>query len=152
MDGVLIIGEHGDYASNEKEQKLYPRYSFFEQVCGLFSTSGRSVPVFNDIHLSYSWEQARWMYDRARELQVQLMAGSSLPVAYRNPWLEYELETPIEEAISVAYGGLDAYGFHALELLQCMVERRKNGETGIVAVQCLEGKEVWEVGKWGMWS
>ena len=30
VDGVLIIGEHGDYASNEKEQKLYPRYSFFE--------------------------------------------------------------------------------------------------------------------------
>jgi len=71
VDGVLIIGEHGDYASNEKEQKLYPRYSFFEQVCGLFSTSGRSVPVFDDIHLSYSWEQARWMYDRARELQCR---------------------------------------------------------------------------------
>ena len=24
VDGVLIIGEHGDYGSNEKEQKLYP--------------------------------------------------------------------------------------------------------------------------------
>ena len=54
------------------------------------------------------------MYDRARELKVPLMAGSSLPVAYRNPWLEYELETPLEEALSMAYGGLDAYGFHAL--------------------------------------
>jgi hypothetical protein len=137
VDGVLIIGEHGDYGSNEKGQKLYPRRFFFEQVCGLFSTSGHSVPVFNDKHLSYSWEQARWMYDRARALKVPFMAGSSLPVAYRNPWLEYELETPVEEALSMAYGGLDAYGFHALELLQCMVERRRNGETGIVAVQCL---------------
>ena len=82
------------------------------------------------------------MYDRARELKVPFMAGSSLPVAYRNPWLEYELETPVEEALTMAYGGVDAYGFHALELLQCMVERRRNGETGIVAVHCLEGKEV----------
>ena len=114
VDGVLIIDEHGDYGMNEKEQKLYPRHAFFEQVCGLFSTSGHSVPVFNDKHLSYSWEQAGWMYDRARELKVPLMAGSSLPVAYRNPWLEYELETPLEEALSMAYGGLDAYGFHAL--------------------------------------
>ena len=52
----------------------------------------------------------------------------------------------------MAYGGLDAYGFHALELLQCMVERRRNGETGIVAVQCLEGQEVWEAEKQGLWS
>jgi hypothetical protein len=66
--------------------------------------------------------------------------------------LEYELETPVEEALSMAYGGLDAYGFHALELLQCMVERRRNGETGIVAVQCLEGQEVWEAEKQGLWS
>jgi len=32
VDGVLIIGEHGDYAWNEKEQHLYPRRYFFEQV------------------------------------------------------------------------------------------------------------------------
>ncbi|MEE3233109.1 MAG: hypothetical protein VX294_03005 [Candidatus Latescibacterota bacterium] len=152
VDGVLIIGEHGDYASNEKEQKLYPRRFFFEQVCGLFSTSGHSVPVFNDKHLSYSWDQAKWMYDRALELKVPLMAGSSLPVAYRNPWLEYELETPIEEALSIAYGGLDAYGFHALELLQCMIERRKGGETGIARVQCIEGDKVWEAERKGWWS
>ena len=152
IDGVLIIGEHGDYAFNEKGQKLYPRRFFFEQVCGVFSTVGRSVPVFNDKHLSYSWNQAKWMYDRARELKVPLMAGSSLPIAYRNPWLEYELETPVEEALSIAYGGLDAYGFHALELLQCMIERRKGGETGIVGVECIEGDDVWEAERRGWWS
>ena len=152
VDGVLIIGEHGDYAWNEKEQHLYPRRYFFEQACGVFASSGRSVPVFTDKHLSWSWQQAKWMYDRAKELDVPFMAGSSLPVAYRKPWLEHELETPIEEALSIAYGGLESYGFHALETLQCMVERRKGGETGIVAVQCLEGEAVWEARDAGRWS
>lgn len=152
VDGVLIVGEHGDYAWNEKEQHLYPRRFFFEQVCGVFATSGRAVPVFSDKHLSWSWEQACWMYDRARELHVPFMAGSSLPVAYRRPWLEYDLDTPVDEALSMAFGGLDSYGFHALELLQCMVERRPGGETGIVAVQCLEDDEVWKARDRGVWS
>ena len=32
-DGVIIIGEHGDYTWNEKDQHLYPRKYFMEQVC-----------------------------------------------------------------------------------------------------------------------
>ena len=152
VDGVLIIGEHGDYALNEKGQHLYPRRYFFEQVCGVFATAGRSVPVFSDKHLSWSWEQSKWMYDRAIELKVPFMAGSSLPLTYRKPWLEHSIGTPMSEAISIAYSDLDSYGFHGLELLQCMVERRSGGETGIGAVQCLEGEEVWKACDEGRWS
>ena len=152
VDGVLAIGEHGDYAWNEREQHLYPRKYFFEQICGVFATSGRSVPVFSDKHLSYNWADAKWMYDRAKALDVPFMAGSSVPLSWRNPWIEYDLDTPLEEALSLAYGGLDSYGFHGLEGLQCMVERRRGGETGIVAVQCLEGEAVWQAGDDGRWS
>lgn len=152
VDGVLLIGEHGDYAWNEKEQHLYPRKYFMEQICGVFATSKRSVPVFNDKHLSYNWHDAQWMYDRARTLGAPLMAGSSLPVGYRSPWLEHELETPLQEALSCGYSGLDSYGFHALETLQCMVERRRGGETGVVAVTCLEGEAVWQAAREGRWS
>ena len=152
VDGVLLIGEHGDYAWNEKEQHLYPRRFFFEQICGAFATSGRSVPVFSDKHLSWSWQQAKWMYDRAQELQVPFMAGSSLPLTYRRPWLEHPLDTPIDEALAIAYGGLDSYGFHGFETLQCMVERRPGGEKGIAAVQCLEGDAVWQARDEGRWS
>lgn len=152
VDGVLLIGEHGDYPFDELGRHMYPRRALFEQICGVFAASGRTVPVFNDKHLSYNWPDTRWMYDRARQLGVPLMAGSSLPVCWRRPFLEYPLETPLTEAVSIGYGGLESYGFHALETLQCMVERRRGGETGVAAVQCLEGQAVWDAGRTGRWS
>jgi hypothetical protein len=151
VDGVLLIGEHGDYAWNEKEQQLFPRRYFMEQICGVFATSRRAVPVFNDKHLSYNWHDARWMYERTRQLGAPFMAGSSLPVGWRRPWLEHALETPITEAVAIGFSGLDIYGFHTLEVLQCMVERRRGGETGVAAVQCLEGDAVWQAARDGRW-
>ena len=128
VDGVLLIGEHGDYAWNEKAQQLYPRRHFMEQICGVMGASDRGVPVFNDKHLSYSWTDAKWMYDRAKEVGAEFMGGSSLPVSWRKPWVEHELEAPIEEAVAIGFSGLDIYGFHTLEVLQCMVERRQGGD------------------------
>ncbi|MBT3343394.1 MAG: hypothetical protein HN712_24905 [Gemmatimonadetes bacterium] len=147
VDGVLLIGEHGDYAWNEKEQHLYPRRYFMEQITGVMAKAGRGVPVYNDKHLSWRWEDARWMADRAAELGAPFMAGSSLPVAWRDPFLEHDLDTPLKEAIAVGFSGLDIYGFHTLEVLQCMVERRAGGESGVVAVTCLEGEQAWAHGQ-----
>lgn len=157
VDGVIIVAEHGDYAGNEQHRQMYPRRYFFEQICGIFASSGRSVPVFNDKHLSYNWIDSLWMYKRALELDVPFMAGSALPVCSRGPELEHPIGVNIEDAISVGYihpflFGLDSYGFHGLEGLQCMVERRQGGEKGISAVQCLEGSAVWEAGNQGLWS
>jgi len=152
VDGVLSIGEHGSYAYNEKGQHMYPRRFFFEQICGLFSTSGRSVPVFSDKHLSYNWRDSKWMYDRAQQLGVPFMAGSSIPLGWRDPWLEHELDAPIEDALVLSFGGIESYGYHGLEALQCMIERRSGGEAGLAAVQCLEGEAVWRAGADGLWS
>ena len=152
VDGVLSIGEHGEYAHNEKEQHMYPRRFFFEQIAGVMATSGRSVPVFNDKHLSHNWRDAKWMYDRARELEIPFMAGSSAPLMWRNPWLEHELDAPIEEALVFSFSGLEGYGYHGFEALQAMVERREGGETGLAAVQHLAGDAVWKAGDDGLWS
>jgi hypothetical protein len=153
VDAVLLIGEHGDYPVNDRGQKLYPRYELFQQVVEVFRQSGRSVPVFSDKHLSYSWEKAHQMYLWVRELKFPFMAGSSIPVTIRRPPLEIPLGSRIEHAVAVGYGELDAYGFHTLEGLECMVERRQGGETGLAAVEWLEGEAVW---KWrdgdGRWS
>ena len=47
VDGVLLVAEHGNYPFNDKQQQLYPRYEFFEQVVQVFRKSGRAVPVFS---------------------------------------------------------------------------------------------------------
>ena len=51
-------------------------------------------------------------------------------------------------------GDLEIFGFHALETLQCMVERRDRGgkPQGVAAVTYLEGDAVWEAGDKGVWS
>src|SRR5439155_27185461 len=103
-------------------------------------------------HLSYSWARAKEMYQWSQELRFPFLAGSSLPVTWRRPELELALQTPVEEALVAAYGGIEVYGFHALEALQVMLERRKAGESGVRAVTCLTGNEVWKAGDAGLWS
>ena len=152
VDAVLIIGEHGDYPRNEKGQILYPRYEFFKQCVEVFEKDGRAVPVYNDKHLSYSFEKAKWMVEASKRLKFPMLAGSSLPVTWRLPDLELPLDGEIESALMVGEGGSDAMDFHALEAMQCMVERRKGGETGVKAVQMIEGEAVWRAGEEGRWS
>ncbi len=152
VDGVLLIGEHGDYRYNDRGQKLYPRYELFQKIVEVFTKSGRAVPVFNDKHLSYDRKKAAEMATTARKVGFPLMAGSSLPVTWRRPELELPLGCEIKEALVASRGELEIYGIHSLEALQCMVERRKGGETGVKAVTCLEGDAVWKAGDDGLWS
>lgn len=152
VDGVLIIGEHGDYPSNELGQKLYPRHEFFRQVAQVFKRDSRVAPVFVDKHLSYEFDKAAWMVEDSERGGYPLLAGSSIPVAFRLPPLELPLGCEVDDALAVGYGGVDSYDFHALEGLQCMVERRRGGETGVRAVQYLQGEDVWAAGDDGVWS
>ncbi len=151
VDAVLVIGEHGQYPRNEKGQVQYPRYDFVKQCVDVFEKDGVAVPVFNDKHLSYSFEKAKWMVDASRRLKFPMLAGSSLPVTWRLPDIELPLNSEIESALMVGYGGPDVMDFHGLEALQCMVERRKGGETGVKAVQMIEGEAVWKAGDAGLY-
>jgi hypothetical protein len=152
VEGVLLIGEHGKYPLNARGQILYPRRRFFEAVADVFARTKKSVPVFNDKHLAATWDDARWMYDRARELFVPFMAGSSVPLTWRRPELKLPRNCPLTEAVQVGYGPFEGYGFHALEGLQCLAERRQGGEVGVKAVQCLQGEEMWLAMDAGRWS
>ena len=152
VDAVLIIGEHGEYMDNEFGQKMYPRYEFFMAVVDVFRRCGRVVPVFSDKHLSYDWSKAVEMVEVARELGIPFAAGSSLPCAWRMPAVDMPWGAAITEVMSVSSGGVDSGDIHALESIQCMVERRAGGETGVASIQVLQGDAFWAAHAAGSWE
>jgi hypothetical protein len=152
VDGVVIIAEHGDYATNEKGQTLWPRYEFFKQMVAVFRACGRSVPVFIDKHLSWNWDWAKEMYDTSVELDFAFMAGSSVPLTWRTPDVEIPFNAAVEEAMCVGCGWIDGGDFHAYETIQAMVERRKGGESGVEWIQAYRGENFWQALHQGRWS
>ncbi|MGA2118722.1 MAG: hypothetical protein ABSH56_28705 [Bryobacteraceae bacterium] len=151
VDGVVVVGEHGDYPKTPKGQVQYPRYRFFEEIATVFRSSGRAVPMFNDKHLSWNWEWARKMYDTSKELGFPYMAGSSLAVTWRIPSVEFPTGARVSEAMCICYGGVDSYDFHGLETIQSMVERRRGGETGVKWLQAYRGEKFWDACRDGVW-
>jgi hypothetical protein len=81
----------------------------------------------------------------ARRLGFPFLAGSSLPVTWRQPAIDVPKGTPLTESVCAGYGPVDSYDFHGLETAQCMSERRKGGESGIASVHALKGPKVWEL-------
>jgi uncharacterized repeat protein (TIGR03806 family) len=149
VDGVLLIAEHGNYPDSTIGSTQYPKRRLFDEIVKVFERSGRVVPVFFDKHLSDNWDDARAIYDAAGRLKIPMMAGSSLPTLWRYPAADVRDGAPLKEIVATSYHRLDAYGFHALEMVQCLVERRHGGESGIRQVRCLEGEAVWAAGRAG---
>ena len=152
VDAVLLIGEHGSYPHNEKGQHLYPRYEYFQQVVDVYRRSGRAAPLFNDKHLSWNWDYAKEMVDTSKTMNFGLMAGSSLPVTWRQPSIDLPLGAPVKEAVAVWGGGIDGGDIHVIEAMQSIVERRRGGETGIVAVEAFRGDRFWKALEAGSWD
>ncbi len=152
VDGVLLIGEHGKYPVNERGQTLYPRYEYFQQVVDVFRKSGRTAPLFNDKHLSWNWAYAEEMVKLSRDMGFGLMAGSSLPVTWRQPSIDLPSGASVEEAVGIWGGGVDGGDIHVIEAVQSIVERRRGGETGVAAVEALKGERFWQALGAGSWE
>jgi hypothetical protein len=152
VDGVLLIGEHGKYPVNEKGQTLYPRYEYFRQIIDVYRQSGRTAPVFNDKHLSWKWEYARDMVETSKSMGFGFMAGSSLPVTWRQPAVDLPRGARVREALGVWNGWTDGGDIHVLEAVQSIVERRRGGETGVRSVEALRGERFWKALESGSWA
>ena len=152
VEGVLVIFEHGDYPMSPTGQAQYPKRRVFDEIVRVFDESGRVVPVFIDKHLADTWTDAKAIYDEAQRRKIPLMAGSSLPTLWRYPPLDVEAGKPLKEMVAVTFHTLDAYGFHALEMAQCLAERRGGGETGVRSVRTLVDEEVWRGGETGLYD
>ena len=145
VDGVLVVGEHGEYPRDANGRRIYPKFKWHKEIVKVFEASGRSVPVFQDKHLSTEWREAVEMVEDSRRLGFAFMAGSALPVTWRIPALEFPVGSKLTESVAVGYGGLDSYDFHCLEMAQCMSERRAGGEVGVKMIEAARGERAWDI-------
>lgn len=152
VDGVAIIGEHGNYPRTARGNVMYPRAKWFDAVTQVMEQDGRTIPLFHDKYFAYEWADARRMYDRIRAMKIPYFGGSSLPLTWRRPALEFRRGVELDEVLAVSFSDIEEHGYHAVELMQAMAERRKGGETGVASVRYVEGDEVWELGRKGEWS
>ncbi|WP_256757806.1 hypothetical protein [Cohnella sp. WQ 127256] len=153
IDGVILIGEHGDYPLNEKEQMMYPRRRFLEETIAALDELDLMVPIFSDKHLAYEFDDAIWMYEQMRARGIPFMGGSSIPHCEHVPTFDQRHLKTLQEVVVVSSGGLEGYGIHALEVLQSLTEQREGGETGVRSIHLLRGTdgEAWAAMDRGEW-
>jgi hypothetical protein len=144
VDGIFLVAEHGNYPESDTGQILFPKRRMFDEIARLVRAANKSVPIFIDKHFADNWQDAKAIYDQALQARIPLMAGSSLPVLWREPARDVERDRPLREIVALSYHRLDAYGFHALEVVQCLAERRPQGESGVRRVRTLQGPAVWQ--------
>jgi len=153
VEGVSLVAEHGEYTKSPSGAEQYPKRKFFEEIFKTVDKYGkRGLPVFCDKHLADTWTDAKWIYDEAKKRDMPLMAGSSMSVAWRDPPIDLPRESKVKEIHTISYHRIDAYGFHAFEGMQALLERRAGGETGVKAVQMLKGDDVWQAGTNGVYD
>ena len=126
VDAVLLIAEHGDYPLQREAPEALSRGAGTSARCS--TSSGRraeSVPVFIDKHLSYSRAEAPAMVEAGagaeRPADGRLEPAGHLAAArsWRSRWAGSSTRSLV-----ASRGDLEIFGFHALETLQCMAERR----------------------------
>lgn len=151
VDGIMLIGEHGDYPLDAKGRMRYPRRRFLEEALAALDELGRVVPIFSDKHLAWQFADARWMYEEIRKRHLPFMGGSSIPHTDAVPPFDPDRLRALRDIVVVSSGGLESYGFHAMDVLQSLAERRAGGESGIRAVRALRGPTVWQAMDDGEW-
>jgi len=141
VDGVAVIGEHGQYPRTPLGNFSYPRKRYFDEI----TRGARVTPLFNDKYLAYDWADAQAMFNRVRDRRIPFLCGSTLPLTWRRPFIAFDKGAEFDELLSVSYSDLEEHAYHAIELLQSVAEVRRGGETGVQSVRYLEGQEVWSI-------
>ncbi|MGI2295068.1 hypothetical protein [Paenibacillus sp. GXUN7292] len=152
LQGVIMIGEHGDYPLDEWGRKQYPRYRFMNETLDALAELDLRVPIFSDKFLSYRADQSVRMFENLSNRAIPFMGGSSIPLApRRNMPADHHLDSAREWLVVSFSSEFEAYGYHALEVLQSLAERREGGESGIAGIDVMHGGAVWEAMERRQW-
>ncbi|MDF2719447.1 MAG: hypothetical protein K0R28_6372 [Paenibacillus sp.] len=142
LDGILIIGEHGDYPDNEIGQTLYPRRLFFEECLKVMLEFDRIVPVFSDKGFAVVQEDIEWMYKQIKQYGIPFMSSSVVPYSPQRPAEKpFPNGAPLRKMFGFCYGPVERYVFHTLEMMQSIAENRACGESGICRVKAYKDNE-----------
>jgi hypothetical protein len=103
-----------------------------------------------DKHLAWSHADAASMVSDAERLGIPLLAGSSVPLTWRRPQgADWPLGHAASDALVISLAAsepgcrpTEMSGFHNLEFVQSLLERRRGGETGVAAVTAVTGSRV----------
>ena len=151
VDAVAVIGEHGDYPRTPLGNFAYPRWRYFDEITRVMKSDGRVLPMYHDKYFAYDWNDARRIYDRVREMHIPFMCGSTVPLSWQRPPLDVPRGTPFSEVLATSYSDIEEHGYHGIEAMQSMAERRGK-ETGVERVRWLGGDDVWKAAEEGEWS
>lgn len=142
VDGILIIGEHGDYPKNRYGQILYPRKLLFDKCLRMMLEYDRIVPLFTDKGYAIETDDIIAMYEQVKKHNIPFMSSSSIPFAFpRSDSPPVPGGAPLHRMFGFIFGDLERYAYHTLEMMQAYAERRAGGESGIASVAAYEGDE-----------
>jgi hypothetical protein len=152
VDAVVIVGEHGVYPRTARGNFMYPRWKYFDEVTQAMRAENRVLPMYQDKYFAYDWADAKRTYDRAREMKIPLLCGSTVPLTWQRPPLNLDKGVRYSELLTTSYSDIEEHAYHGIELLQAMAERRAGGETGVAQVRWCKGEELWAQAAQGEWS
>jgi hypothetical protein len=152
VDAVVVIGEHGVYPRNPRGNFMYPRWRYFDEITRVMREEQRVLPLYQDKYFAYEWADARRTYDRAREMKIPLLCGSTVPLSWQRPPVNLDRGIRYSELLTTSYSDIEEHAYHGIELLQSMAERRAGGETGVASVRWAKGEDVWKLAAEGEWS
>ena len=107
MDGIAVVGEHGDYPRTPRGNVMYPRRQRFDEATHVMREDGRVVPLFNDKYFAYDWDDARHMYEVVKRMKIPFFCGSSLAahVETTSPWSSNG-GSDLDEVLAVSFSDL----------------------------------------------
>ncbi|MCD9025305.1 hypothetical protein [Cohnella silvisoli] len=142
LDGIIIIGELGDYPNNEFGQTMYPRREFFEICLNVMLEAGKIVPIFTDKGFAIVREDIEWVYEKVKTHRIPFMSSSSIPFCYQVPaQLPIPSGAPMKRMFGFIFSAVERYVYHTMEMMQSIAEKRAYGESGVKSVMAYEGED-----------